>query len=543
MHRYLARFFLLFALAFACVACSHQEVLQPTAQKRVMPDNYSRIAIDTLSEIAPYFPDQTSIAVFSSYGSITETFQAFEQWNLVDAESLKKTLTDLGTHYKLDPSKLKSFYEAGMHTGKGFGIGMMGRSVIAVMHTLEPKSVVQWLDNLVTEEFGRPDSTDSKADGWVMHHVKVMDKDRVTLLQKNDISIMVWSDDSLKTSKEVLASLAAGNTLASILNMADLKRNFRTSSILAVASGKAALPKELLVTPLADWAKSLYAGVTLEKNRIGLMAAMDLNAENTTVATIQSFEGGDLSPWSKAIMHTDPGVAVRVKVSPQTLTGMVLKNLPARYLNQWKDISSKLNNRLFGINLEEQIVNNFAGSIWVSLHGMDSAGFEPDVWSALQKLDVSLYLPMADASLAGKFFGKMSFLQKFIPADVATVETDQGVLHAIVRVKKDTPLHVSYADGLLAVTTDRGWARMKQLYAAPNQNDGVSLAMTDNANDIAGYGKMALAADLAWALFQRTGADAQEYINLARRLESFDFRVILNGNTFVAEVNAERAEK
>ena len=542
MHHYIARFFLLFALAFACVACSHQEVQQPTAQKRVMPDNYSRIAVDTLSEVVPYFPDSASIAVFSSYGSVTETIQAFRQWNLVNDEDLQKTLTDLGTHYLLNPSSLKSFYEAGFHTGKGFGIAMMGQSVIAVTQTIDQRKVVQWLDNLVTEEFGRPESTDTKAEGWVTHHIKVMGKDCVTLLQKDDISIMVWSDDSLKVSKEVMGAIAGGNTLASAVNMADIKRNFRTSSILAVASGKAPLPKDFSF--LEDWTKSLYAGVTLEKDRVGLMTAMDLNAENKTVAMVQSFEGGNLSPWANAIMHTDPGFAVRVKVDPKTLVDTALKNLPPQYQNQWKDVSSKLNNRLFGINFEEQVVNNFAGSIWVSLHDMDKAAFASgNQLIGLLKQDMSLYLPMADASLAAKFFGKMSFVKKFIPPELATVDTDQGVLHAVVNYSGNTHIHVSYADGLLAVTTDRGWERMKQLYSAPNQNDGVSVAMTDSANDIAGYGKVDLVADLAWELFKVKGDSIQQYVDFARRMDAFDFRVILNGNAFVAEVNAERVSK
>lgn len=540
MNRYFARMMLLVMLGWTAVACSHGSVVQPTAQSQVMPDNYSRVAVDTMSALAAYFPDQTSMAVFASYGSVVETIRALDHWNVVDANALHQTLSDLGTHYRLDPSRLKSFYEAGFHTAKGWGLGLLGRHVVLALQTDDSDKVLAWINHVVTEEFGRPETVHEKSDGWQFYHVRAMDKAIVTVMQKDGMTLMMWNGDTQKAAMELVRAIADGRTLDKVIDGEALKRNFRTASVLAVIPEKAALPDFVLPENLRQWgeaiAKSAVLGVTLNEETASVRLAMTLHADHPMVADLQSLEGGTLGVWTKPILHTEPQVAARAKINPEALIRLALKQAPVSYQDQWKALMSKLNNRLLGIHFEQQVVQNFAGSVWVALHGVREDVFQGQPWwLALLEQDVHVYLPMADAGLAAKFFGKLSFLKQFVPPDKAAIDTDDGILHAVVRFDKN--IHVSYADGLLGVTTDAGWNRMKGLYASPDQKDMASNVLMDSANDLAAQGKFAPVMSLVQGI---CGGRCEVGDDLTHIADKFDFRVMLDGDGVVAEVGLER---
>lgn len=545
MNRCIAPFFLCVVLALSFIACSNPVVEQPVAEKHAMPDQYSRFAVETMAEVAAYFPSATSLAAFSSYGSVVETVQAVEQWDMVNRNDLRQALSDLGTHYLLDPSKLKSFYDAGFHTGKGWGIGLLGRHVVVVLQTLDAKKVTAWLDNLVTEEFGRPVVEDSKFDGWQFHTIHAMNKDVVTLMHKDGIAIMVWKGETLKASKELVRVVSEGQTLAAATDMDELKRNFRNASILALVPGKAALPGALIPEHVRHWVedltKSLTVGVNLDPQNANVRIATGLNPENAMVSELQKLEGGVLGPWANPIIHTDPAVCGRVKLDPKQLVSLLLKKAPSKIQNQWKDISSKLNNRLLGINFEQQVVNNLGGSVWFSLNAVrpETLKVGTPLLPMVLDQDVSLYIAMADAGLAAKFFGKMSFLKKFVPPDMAQIDTDQGILHAIIKLEGKN-VHVSYADGLLAATTDSGWDRMKKLYVNPDQKELSARVLTDKANDLAIAGSSAPMMALVRGI---CGVRCADVTTIGRKAEQFDFRVMLDGNTLVSEIHLDRTQK
>ena len=55
------------------------------------------------------------------------------------------------------------------------------------------------------------------------------------------------------------------------------------------------------------------------------------------------------------------------------------------------------------------------------------------------------------------FFAKLSILKRVIPEDKAQIDTENGILHAIVNLGAGKKLHAGYTKGLLAITTANGW--------------------------------------------------------------------------------------
>ncbi len=499
----LGRIVLIALLAvFSLTACSKSEGEKPQVAiaEPVMPTDYSHQAVDTYSELSGYFPEQTSFAVFASYGTIVDTVQAVKTWELISPENMDSMISDLEMHYRLNPSKLKSFYKAGFHTGKGFGVGIIDGSLVFVVSVMDQDKVLDWLMNFTNEEYGRPVTESRNEKEWKVTEIRVMDADYATVAQKGDVAVIALGSKfgtvkSADAAASVMAVENAPNNFKTLTQQRGLDKQLGNSEIGALVLNEEGLPGTLSKNEkklFKQYVSNLNAGISLHENNVLVRVGAGLNAENKNIKMVDDLGLGSISPWAKAIVNSSQGPMARVLFNPVKLEKMVLTVLPESFGKKWEDIKGKLTQKFLGINFYEQVFSNLSGSLWVSLDSTSLQPGTPMTLSNALKLDAAVYLPIEDAELAGKFFGKVSFLKSFIPADKATLETlDGGILHASVKVL-GAALHVSYADGLLALSTDSSWQRVMKLYQAADQKqpeqtgDGILLGSKKIALQLTG---------------------------------------------------------
>ena len=124
--KYQVKICLLGALSLLCGmslgACSSKpEVVQ---ENRVeMITDYPKTAGPVLKNLAHIIPKNVVMMGYTSYGTITDLIPQAESFGQINHDELQSILKDLGTHYLINPSKLRDYYQAGFNTGSGFAVG------------------------------------------------------------------------------------------------------------------------------------------------------------------------------------------------------------------------------------------------------------------------------------------------------------------------------------------------------------------------------------------------------------------------------------
>ncbi len=465
----------LFALmGVTAVSCSKTSVEQPTATHAVMPQDYSKRGVETLDTLAQVMPANTRAALFASYGSLTETIQTLKGWNLVQADELTKTLNDLGTHYKLDPSNLRSFYEAGFHTGKGFGIGLVGdaNNIVLAAQILDESAFMKWFETFTTEEFGRPVSQTSEQMGWKMTQVNTLDEDFATVAIKEGFALIVFGAKvqgapSNVVAPKILDALANHAVLASSPVLNSAKKQVGDAPLAVVISD----PDVLGNNVVQRMSRSIGVGISPAEHDCHIRSGVELAPNEPYAEEAKNVLKAPLNAWNNPVIHAPNSSVTRVHFSPKAAMEAFMKYAPASYKKQWTSLTSKLKMPLLGLNFEQQVVQNLAGNLMVSVNRIDANTMSGNGSTVRQLLsqDVAVFLPIADVKLASKFFSKVAMFQKLIPPGVATIDSVEGVLHAAVKYQGAT-VHVGYADGLLSATTEAGWRRVLKMYASPDQS-------------------------------------------------------------------------
>ena len=189
---------------FSACSSKPQHIAEP---KETMPTEYPRAADEVLARLADTLPLDSEMLAFASYGSLADAIQMFSTYKVVDAGELHKLLTDLGTHYHLDPGNLKSYFNAGMHTGSGFAAGRAKGSVFIVFDILSEKKFDAWWDTFINEEFGRPRYHQEKDGDQALTSIRILKKDFATLAHKNGKVLIVFGDEAFPGSPDSLEAI------------------------------------------------------------------------------------------------------------------------------------------------------------------------------------------------------------------------------------------------------------------------------------------------------------------------------------------------
>ena len=516
----------LFALmACTCLqSCSKTEIQQPVSSHHAMPDNYSTQAIDAFNELAAFLPENTSAAAFASYGSLVETLNTVNTWHLFDDERFKSTIHDLELHYKLNPTKLKSFYKAGFHTQKGFSVGVVDGNLVLALNVMDQNAFIKWFDNFTNEEFGRPSTKTSDDKGWKFREITVMNEDYATLALAHDIALIAFGKKFARNPSHVIAQqlVAAHTDGRNLLNQtysAKLIQQIGKAPIAAMMLSDSWLPNAIpanIRSAVMTAVNTAAVAITTETTRASLTVSAHVKQNNNYIKSIQKIGTGEVSQWAYPLIHASQPSAARVLFDPVGLENVMLENATSSQVNQWNDIKSKLNQRLMNINFYEQVFKNLAGSAWILPANVTDLTRDSLNYPQFLDTDIAIFLPIKDVNKAANFFGKLNLLKSLIPSSYAQIETIHGILHAVVKLN-GKQLHVAYADGLISASTNAAWERTLAIYNSPNTAEINHNILTSNdqiALDINANDALALLNNLCAPKYQKSAGFVQRLNHL-----------------------------
>lgn len=518
---------------FAACSSKPQHVSEP---KETMPTEYPRSADAVLPILADMIPENPDILAFSSYGSIVDAIRQFSAYKVVDADELQKLMTDLGTHYSLNPGDLKSYYEAGMHTGSGLAFGSIQGSVFAVFDILSEKKFKTWWDTFVNEEFGRPRYHTENAENIEFTTIQVLKKDFATLVSHNGKMLVVFGEEAFKGSPN---SLKAAQKIMSSPKLADApglkKASARLSHAPIAFLGSNDLFSEIpQLQPLREWCSDAGAELTFGTHGPELRAFAGLRndayQQTTRAKYLADLMHGSTGNWAGRILDTAPSSIMRVLYDAQTLEALLQPMLPDRSRRQYADIKDKLTQRLIKLDVEDQVIYNSA-SAWVALYGATLPKQQnPTPEDILKAQNLAVFLPMKDTAKADAFFAKINVFKRFIPDNLATIDPQSDILHAVVRMQ-NAKIHVAYADGLITATTDDIWPTISKIYTAPATAPDSPLRLDTNV--IAGTFKTS---DITSLLGARYAIVKEQIENFLAPFDSFTLTA--SSNTDIIECRA-----
>ncbi|MBQ1926915.1 MAG: hypothetical protein II180_12450 [Proteobacteria bacterium] len=471
-------------LLFAACSTKPQHVEEP---KETMPTEYPKSADAVIPLLADMIPLDADVLAFSSYGSLTDAIHQFDTYKVVDSGELHQLMTDLGTHYHLDPGDLKSYYNAGLHTGSGLAVGQNKGSVFIVFDILSEKKFNAWWDTFVNEEFGRPRYHTEKAGDTEFTTIHVLKKDFASLAHQNGKMLVVLGEAAFPgspNSQDALKTILNGPKLAGSakLTKAAARLSHAPIAVLASESSLDNIKHEKL-RDLRQWCTD--AGLELSFGTKGpeirAFAALRDDAFHGTPRAkfISELTNGTTGKWAGRILDTNPTSVVRVLYDAQKLENFLLPTMPQSTQRQYADIKDKLTQRLLKLDIEDQVIHNSA-SAWAALYGATAPKQQnPSLTDMLLAQNLAIFLPMKDAAKADSFFGKVSVLKRFIPENLATIDPQSDMLHAIVRVQ-NAKIHVAYADGLIAAASEKIWPTVSKIYDAKATSPDSPLLLDTN---------------------------------------------------------------
>ena len=461
------------SIGFAACQKSVQPVVQEQAP--VMPTDYPKTADVTLKKLAPAIPSDVQILAAASYGSVTRTLNGLEIFHLVDSKDLINTMEDLGTHYLLNPSRLKDYFKAGLHTGSGFAVGYRGNSLFLVLDALDTAAFRKWWDNFINEEYGRPAYQENKDGGRTLIATQVMGHDFCTMVITPGAPVMIVmgpqafpnSAPSLDSAREILAQPGlSGEQLDKILKTGgDTPVSIWMNSAAPLFGGLPEIARNLLAEKIASGSANLDLTGDIPTLRL------DIDSQNG----LHEVFAGAPGTHTNRILASNPITSLRLYANTQAIESLSLPLIPEKYRNTYKDIQGKLTQKLLKLDVSDQIIYNMGG-IWLALYDLPMPS--ADIFDT----PVAVYIPFGDSAKSDAFFAKLNILKRFIPEKMATIEQEDGLLHASLALSPHT-FHVGYQNGLIGIGTESTWDKVRQVLVSdgtagenPQDADGTLVA-------------------------------------------------------------------
>ncbi len=450
------------ALCLICgisqVSCS-ASTQKPTEKTVQMPVEYPKNATEILKKLSAHVPANPDMLAFASYGSLADSIIQFQKWNLVDTNEVEKLLTDLGTHYLLNPASLTSYYKAGMNTGSGFVAGWKDKNAFVLLDVLDAKQFRVWWDNFMNEEFGRPRYEEITEDGRTFVKIQILNRDFATLSYAPDKPVLIVFGEGMVAGSESSSDTArkwADEPMMSAEEAGNLLKNIKSSPIAMVAGNPAFIRDKLpeKYRSFSEFAKN--AGLEIDFSQSGPQIQLSGEWADTRGIFIAKLLDGAQGNWQNAIIQSRPTTTARVLFNSEKLESFLLPLVPANLKSDYEDIKDKLTQRVFKLNVTEQIIYNM-GAAWVALYGASvPEGRDYSLTEILTAQKAAVFLPFRDSTLSDAFFAKVNILKGFVSSGNVQIELEDGVLHATTHVSGKL-LHVAYYDGLLVVSTDGAW--------------------------------------------------------------------------------------
>ena len=463
---------------------------KPTTEtKQVMPTEYPKEATQTLKALQPHIPADTQAILVASYGSLADTILQFQKWNLVDNKDLDSALKDLEMHYQLNPTKLSDYFKAGMNTASGFSVGYVDNNVYILFDIYDSKKFKSWLDNFMNEEFGRPRYHEQNIESKTLTEIHILDQDYATLVTEDGKPALLILGEGLVSGSA--SSIECAQKLAEVKAISqsaidNIVNMISAAPIAAWASGQGKLADR--IPEKYNTLKNMFSDIIFDINLAEDGPKMHMNGHLKPGQAEDALQGvslaalskGSNSGWGDALMHANPSSNMRALFDAQQLEELALPFLNEKTQNTYLDIKQKLTQKLLKIDISDQIIYNIGG-IWASIYGARTTDSrEPSLKDILFAQNAVIYLPLKDASKSDAFFAKLNILKRVIPEDKAQIDMEGDVLHAIVNLGGNQKLHAGYHDGLIAVTTDKGWAQAAQTLKTKDAPASDSLHAREN---------------------------------------------------------------
>lgn len=459
----------------------------------VMPQSYPKTAVEPYKLLASSIPADSDFLFISSYGALADAILQVKDWQVVDSDELQKLLDDLGTHYLLNPAKLKTYFEAGMNVESGFAAGIKQKTPYLILDIYDRDLFRKWFDNFLNEEFGRPRYHELLEGKAKITQIHILNRDFATLVEEPGKPVIITfgsgmikgaspsldayhalvegahMTDNVQAHEKFIDELrdapmtvwlkSDGNQLKSVDLPDDLAELYPWSPGvgLALYFGTAG-PK---VRAFCTWRERQYKGMPLGQWMAGLAQGMS-------------------SDWAKSILKTKSSSMMRVLLDAEQLEPMVLAMLTDKQQNMYADLKDKLTQRFLKLNISEQVIYNIS-SAWLILYEANATAVkEASLMEMLLTQDAAIFIPMRDAAESDSFFAKVNILKGFIPKDLGTVELEGDILHARLQLADGVPAHVAYSRGMIAISTEKAWSRVLDVFAAADAPANDSLFALDS---------------------------------------------------------------
>ena len=451
-------------------------------QRAAMATDYPRTGVDTLRRLARVVPGDAHLVVSSSYGSLVEAVQAFAGYAWVPEKDLQSTLTDLGTHYRLNPSRLSDYYKAGFETRSGFAAGLHRDALFVVFDIDEADLFSRWLDNFIQEEFGRPTYTESREGARRFVHIAVLGPDFATyVIEAGAPAIVMFGaglSESLVKAQDSRASLDAF-LAAPAMDSSSLDawpRALADAPVVVLVNGEnagknAPLPESW--RGLTTWFSQATVGLHLSPDALSLALygqwQKDEYRQEPRGPWAAELGRGDSRDWPAAILATQPASTLRLVVGAHHAETLAVEYMSDKTAKKYRDLKGKLTQSLIKLDVSKQIIDNI-GAIW-GMHYGEGAAVAGVVFK--------------DAAQSDAFFSKLNILKRVVPADVATIDTVDGMLQATIHVSSET-FRAGYRDGFLALATTPGWPKAEAVFAGHVPGQASAVPIAQNAPFLAG---------------------------------------------------------
>ena len=466
------------------VSCSSGP--KPVAEKKAeMPTDYPTEGKQTLLRLQAYLPESSDALLVTSYGSLADAIQQFRKWNLVDDKEIENALKDLSMHYLLNPTTLKDYYKAGMNTGSGFAVGLYGQNVFILFDVIDAQKFRAWLDNFMNEEFGRPRYHESQEGNVTLSEIRILDSDYGTLVVEAGKPVILVLGEGLGSggaSMEAAKAILADKKLSK--SRCDAIANMMSSAPIAAWGSTSGRLAEIIPEQYRAYTDSV-SDIVIDINLMPQGPSVHLQGKLKSQGavdgvSVSALAKGSNAGWGNAIMSPNPTSAFRILFDAKQLEALALPMLSEKTQNQYNDIKQKLTQKLLNIDISDQIIYNIGGA-WVTLYQARVPDTrDPSLEDILFAQNGVVYLPLKNASKSDAFFAKLNILKRVIPEDKASIETEDGVLHAVVNLGGNKKLHAGYYKGLLAVTTANGWEKAAETLKNTEAADSPSILAKDS---------------------------------------------------------------
>ncbi|MGI5829356.1 MAG: hypothetical protein ACOX8U_04220 [Bradymonadia bacterium] len=458
-------------MAFPFVSCKKDDA-KPKSGAQAMGKAYPKTAEESMQRLAPRVNSDVDLAVFvASYGVLTEIIEAVKAWGIVSGDEMDAVFNDLGVHYQLNPARLDSYVKAGFRADGGLMLGSYKGSMLLLFEVDDATAFRQFWDTFINEEYGRPRYHEEKVGGVNFVQINVLKRDACTLALVDDLvflfagpAMLRGGADSLPVAKAYFEQTAK-ETLADNPEFVKAKNMLGGRQIVIFASAASALKRvvgEQYTAMVDSLFESLSVGLNFEESRLALRSVAKTKSGSAVDFSAFSAAAFD-AERARSILAGEPESSLRISFDSAKLEEMLLKMLPATVNSKWQGVKEKLEQRLLNIRLQSQILDNFAGSLWFNIYGLNAEQMRgaKSLSDALPAISAALFVPFSDPELSDVFFSKVNALRRLIPPERLNVENVDGILIASTPISPTLKLNLAYYHGLLAVFTDLGLEEVK----------------------------------------------------------------------------------